>query len=395
MATFLNIPTDKFKEILGQQLGQVKGILRAKIKSAIRVLINKFKQRAIESATQNVVERLAPNLCEKTDDIKTGVSQVTDFGEAISSKLNKLTQVAGKILGPIEKLLSIVNIILSLPIPAAVPPGIGVPLSVPLKLGDVKQTVKEFVVKARQLAATINALVASVQAISGALDAVLARLQDVIALAETYCELLDALEDPDTDSGNLDEDFLREYNDLLYQLANALGLMLEGDDDGQQFDALGGDMLELIQEYELEEFIPEGIKSRLRRRRLPDNFNTRGGETSGTGLGDGLVLGPDGTPLNGTGGTGGTGGAGGDGTGFGDNATPEDNSELFEAIDGETYRLTVKDDPLSPEIALRRIGTAETLEGVVVLTSPPTFTTDARIILADIKVRLNTQLAIL
>ena len=79
MATFLNIPTDKFKEILGQQLGQVKGILRAKIKSAIRVLINKFKQRAIESATQNVVERLAPNLCEKTDDIKTGVSQVTDI----------------------------------------------------------------------------------------------------------------------------------------------------------------------------------------------------------------------------------------------------------------------------------------------------------------------------
>ena len=90
MATFLNIPSDKFKEIIGQQLGQVKGILRAKIKSAIRVLINKFKQRAIEAATQNIVERLAPNLCEKTDDIKTGVSQVTDFGEAISS--NRICQ---------------------------------------------------------------------------------------------------------------------------------------------------------------------------------------------------------------------------------------------------------------------------------------------------------------
>ena len=395
MGTFLNIPEGKFKEILGQQLGQVEGILRAKIKSGIRVLINKFKQRAIEAATSNVIERLAPNLCEKTDDIKNGVSQISDFSEAISSKLNKLTQVAAKILAPIEKLLSIVNLILSLPIPTSVPPGIGIPVNVPVVLGNVKQTVKEFIVKARQLAATINTLVASVGAISGALDAVLSRLNDIIALAETYCELLAALEDEDQENGALDEDFLREYNDILYQLANALGLMLDGDDDGTEFDELSVGMLELIEEYELEAFIPDGIKSRLRKRRIPDNFSNTGGQNSGTSQGDGLQLGPDGLPLFGTGGTGGTGGVGGNGQGFGENATPEINSELFEAIDGQTYRLNIKDDPTSPEIALRRFGTAETLEGVVVLTSPPTFTVDARTILADIKVRLNTQLAIL
>lgn len=395
MGTFLNIPEGKFKEVLGQQLGQVEGILRAKIKSGIRVLINKFKQRAIEAATSNIVERLAPNLCEKTDDIKTGIGQITDFSESISSKLNKLTQVAGKILGPIEKLLSIVNLILSLPIPTSVPPGIGIPTSVPLRLGDVKQTLKEFIVKARQLAATINALVASVGAISGALDAVLSRLNDIIALAETYCELLGALEDPDEDSGNLDEDFLAEYNDTLYQLANALGLMLEGDSDGTEFDELSVGMLDLIQEYELEAFIPDGIKSRLRKRRIPDSFSNIGGQNSGTNDGDGIVLGPDGLPIFGTGGTGGTGGVGGNGQGFGENATPEIDSELFQAIDGVTYRLNIKDDPTSPEIALRRFGTAETLEGVVVLTSPPTFTINSTTILADIKVRLNTQLAIL
>ena len=74
---------------------------------------------------------------------------------------------------------------------------------------------------------------------------------------------------------------------------------------------------------------------------------------------------------------------------------PDQNSELYEAIDGNIYILKVEDDPTSPEVALRRFGVAQTTEGVTVLKSPPTFTTKAKTILADIKVRLDTQLSIL
>jgi len=59
------------------------------------------------------------------------------------------------------------------------------------------------------------------------------------------------------------------------------------------------------------------------------------------------------------------------------------------------YILKVEDDPTSPEVAQRRYGVAQTLENVTVLKSPPTFTTKSKTILADIKVRLDTQLSIL
>ena len=163
-------------------------------------------------------------------------------------------------------------------------------------------------------------------------------------------------------------------------MANSLELMLDGQDDGNLFDNSTQEMLELIEDYAIEEFIPEGVKSRLRRRRIDDSFGTLDGDNKNTDQGDGLNLGPDGFPL--------------DGVASGIDI-PDTNSELYEAIDGNIYILKVEDDPTSPEVALRRFGVAQTTEGVTVLKSPPTFTTKAKTILADIRVRLDTQLSIL
>ena len=163
-------------------------------------------------------------------------------------------------------------------------------------------------------------------------------------------------------------------------MANSLELMLDGQDDGNLFDNSTQEMLELIEDYAIEEFIPEGVKSRLRRRRIDDSFGTLDGDNKNTDQGDGLNLGPDGFPL------------GGVASGI---DIPDTNSELYEAIDGNIYILKVEDDPTSPEVALRRFGVAQTTEGVTVLKSPPTFTTKAKTILADIRVRLDTQLSIL
>ena len=173
---------------------------------------------------------------------------------------------------------------------------------------------------------------------------------------------------------------LDEYGNILLEMANSLELMLDGQDDGNLFDNSTQEMLELIEDYAIEEFIPEGVKSRLRRRRIDDSFGTLDGDNKNTDQGDGLNLGPDGLPL--------------DGVASGIDI-PDTNSELYEAIDGNIYILKVEDDPTSPEVALRRFGVAQTTEGVTVLKSPPTFTTKAKTILADIRVRLDTQLSIL
>jgi hypothetical protein len=384
MGRYVQINTDVLKEHLNQQLGKLHGMIKNNWRQALKVLIRKFKQRAIESATSLVIQKLSPSLCENTSDIAKGVEQTNEFMQGVSGSLSKLTGMAGKILGPISKLLGIIKMIIALPIPTSVPPGIGITISVGEGFDEIKSTLKEFVNKAENLAASISHAVATVSAVNSALSMVLDRLNDLMAFAASFCELTDAFADSlenGTDVGALDQDLLDEYGNILFEMANSLEALLDGTDDGSGFDNASQDMLELIEDYAIEAFIPEGIKSRLRRRRIDDNFGTTGGDGVNAGDGTGLNLGPDGLPL-------------GDANNQGINL-PDQNSELYEAIDGIVYILKVEEDPTSPEIAQRRYGVAQTLENVTVLKSPPTFTTKSKTILADIKVRLDTQLSIL
>ncbi len=384
MATYVKIEEDSLKEKLTKELGKLKGVIKNKAKQAMKTLIRKFKQRAIQSATAAVIQRVSPTLCDDTSDIGKGINQVNDFLQGVGNTLNKLTQTANKILGPITKLLSIVEKIINLPIPTSVPPGIGIPISVQSKLADIAQLLREFVDKALKLARSIQNAVNTVSAQAGALTTVLDRMNDLLAFADSYCALTEAYVDSLSSGANigaLNQDLLDEYGNILLEMANALELMLDGQDDGNLFDNSTQEMLELIEDYAIEEFIPEGVKSRLRRRRIDDSFGTLDGDNKNTDQGDGLNLGPDGLPLGGAGATG--------------IDIPDTNSELYEAIDGNIYILKVEDDPTSPEVALRRFGVAQTIEGITVLKSPPTFTTKAKTILADIKVRLDTQLSIL
>ena len=205
-----------------------------------------------------------------------------------------------------------------------------------------------------------------------------------MAFADSYCALTEAYADSlltGENVGNvLNQDLLDEYGDILLAMANNLEFLLDGQDDGSGFDSATQEMLELIEDYAIEEFIPDGVKSRLRRRRIEDSFGNLDGDNQNAGEGDGLNLGPDGLPIS------------GDTSGIN---LPDGNSELYEAIDGNVYILKVEEDPTSPEVAARRFGVAQTLEQVTILKSPPTFTTKAKTIIADIKVRLDTQLSIL
>jgi len=384
MGRYVQIDTDVLKEHLNQQLGKLDGVIRNKGRQALKTLIRKFKQRAIEVGTGLVLQKLSPSLCEKNSDIAVGVEQTNEFMQGVSGSLSKLTGMAGKILGPISKLLGIIKLIIALPIPTSVPPGIGITISVGEGFDEIKSTLKEFVNKAKNLAASISHAVATVSAVNSALSMVLDRLNDLMAFATSFCEITDAFADSlenGTDVGALDQDLLDEYGKILFEMANSLEALLDGTDDGSGFDNASQDMLELIEDYAIEAFIPEGIKSRLRRRRIDDNFGTTGGDGVNAGDGTGLNLGPDGLPL-------------GDANNQGINL-PDQNSELYEAIDGIVYILKVEEDPTSPEVAQRRYGVAQTLENVTVLKSPPTFTTKSKTILADIKVRLDTQLSIL
>ena len=383
MATYVQIDEGALKETINAQLGNLEGIIRNKGKQALKTLLRKFKQRAIQSASAAVIQRLSPSICDDSDDIGKGLNQLNDFLQGTGNALNKLTQTANKILGPVTKLLKIVQTIVNLPIPTSVPPGIGITISVGKGLQKIIDTLQEFADKAVKLAESIQNGVSSVQAQTQSLQTVLDRSNDMMAFANSYCALSEAYADSlltGEDVGGLNQDLLDEFGDIITAMASSLELQLAGQDDGQGFDSATQDMLELIEDYAIEEFIPEGVKSRLRRRRIEDSFGTINGDNKNTDEGDGLNLGPDGLPLS-------------------SNASgidiPDQNAELYEAIDGNIYIIKVEDDPTSPLVALRRFGVAQTIEGVTILKSPPTFTTKAKTIIADIKVRLDTQLSIL
>ena len=384
MATYLQIDAGKLKEEINSQLGKLGGVIKNKAKLAMKTLIRKFKQRAIQSASAAVIQKVSPTLCENTGDIANGVEQVNDFLQGVSNTTSKLTQTASKVLSIVTKLLKIVDKILALFIPTAVPPGVGIPVNVPLQLEKIIQTLREYADRAIKLAQSIQNGVQTVQEQNLALSTVLDRTNDLMAFADSYCALTESYADSlltGEDVGSvLNQDLLDEYGDIILAMANSLEFMLDGRDDGSGFDSATQEMLELIEDYAIEEFIPDGVKSRLRRRRIEDSFGNLDGDNKNAGEGDGLNLGPDGLPIS------------GDTSGIN---LPDTNSELYEAIDGNVYILKVEEDPTSPEVAARRFGVAQTLEQVTILKSPPTFTTKAKTIIADIKVRLDTQLSIL
>ena len=98
MATYVQIDEGALKETINAQLGNLEGIIRNKGKQALKTLLRKFKQRAIQSASAAVIQRLSPSICDDSDDIGKGLNQLNDFLQGTGNALNKLTQTANKIL---------------------------------------------------------------------------------------------------------------------------------------------------------------------------------------------------------------------------------------------------------------------------------------------------------
>ena len=371
------------KEKIGVAIGKAKGNIVAKFKESKQVILNKMKAVILQVATGAISEKVSPSICERMDSVNSLQDRLNDFASKIGDTASKLLGTAERLLGPISRLLNIVNVILNIPIPQSVPPGIGIPVSVTTLLSNIRAKVNKLVERITRIVQAIRTLVATLQAALDPAMAVLDKINEVCAFAGAYCEVLNGV-DPNEELDPELEDLLNELEDTL---ADALGLIQSELDGGSSdgFDDAMNDILDIFDEMGQSDLIPDGIKSRLRRRAIEGDFDNSTNPDVAGGDGEDGLIGPDGLPLN-----------TGDATGV---AGLPPNSELFTAIDGNVYLLRVQDDPLSPLIAPRRFGTAQLWNdgdpSAVVLTSPETFTPKPRIILDDIKVRLNTQLALL
>ena len=266
----------------------------------------------------------------------------------------------------------------------------------------------------------------------------LGRIQGIITLAKTYCvfkEVLDEIDNRPLLSDNaittnneginnaiatnlnpqeldgLDRDrlndFLLDFEQELLDLLNAMSYALSDQViPGRTYEVRTTEIVQLLDDFEDEVAIPDGIKSRLRaialegqtryntirgvapgadRRRTPRaesdltfSFPDILEFTSGENVGDISISTPTG-PLE---------------IQRVSDIVPDINGELYEAIDGNTYLLTIEDDPKSTyELAKRRFGAARTVpENVIVFKSSTTFTLETSVILQSLRAELDAQL---
>lgn len=390
------------KEKIAKIVGVSKGSIDSRFKEAQQIILNKMKAVILQAATGAISEKVSSSMCERLDSIETLQDRLNTFSEKTANTVTKLLNTIERLLAPISRLLGIINIILSIPIPTSVPPGIGIPVSVINGFNNIRNKIGSIVAIITEIVNSIRALVAALQQALAPALSVLGKINEVIAFATAYCVIKDGLEEEDYELSDL-------LNDAEENLSDALGLIQSELDGGDSsgFDDTMNDLLDNFIDMDAEDLLPDGIKSRLRRRAIIGDFDDVNNPNTGAGdgldgFGDDGGLGGDGTGSGvdtGTGdGLGADGdGFGGTGPGGGNNLPP--NSILFTAIDGQIYLLSVKEDPLSPQVARRRFGTAQNWNngdpGAVVLKSPLTFTPKPKIILDDIKIRLNTQLTLL
>lgn len=127
---FINIPESKLSATVASQVGKLQGLLSLQVNKGIEDIKYKLSQNTPPSSAE------LEKIIQFKDSISKNVTQV-------SNRLDKLNQIPQKIKPPLQGLQAVSKLILSLPIPQAVPPGVGLPVNVTTKYADLLVTTKE------------------------------------------------------------------------------------------------------------------------------------------------------------------------------------------------------------------------------------------------------------
>lgn len=144
---FVTIDESKVAAFVGSKIGQVQQQLQDKVQQKIEETITTFvKANACPpQATLNRINKTKATLSDLTNRSR----KVVDTYKALPAKLRP----------PINTLDKLVKVLLALPIPTAVPPGIGIPVSIPNKYSDLINKLRELIKQTKQTIEGIEALV--------------------------------------------------------------------------------------------------------------------------------------------------------------------------------------------------------------------------------------------
>ncbi len=344
---FINIPESKFSGAIAVMVGKAQGLIEEKVRTTL---------------TRSVSELLSKNGPTEQDikRVESVRTNLTTQMNSISNKFEKLDRLPSNISRPIRGLEAAIKVILTLPVPQAVPPGVGLPISITTKYANTLQTVKETV---RQLKDTSESISSILEIPKERIKFLFSKLPilDIVALLTRLIGTLDSIRRENKEVNNAlknaglvddsDQILISKLRPKLLELVNNENPNL---DVNSELANILAPLDSTLREIENANYIDSTVKSRLQAIlvNMPSaqNFNNQP-------IGDVV-----------------------------------DQDLFYTARNGETYRLSIRLDPSSPKIAQKNIGEAIDANGVVVLKTQPSFASNPKVLLQEIKFRLDNQL---
>jgi len=342
---YVNIKESTIVNGVAKQIGAVQDIATAKVYDLVNDSIQKVRRSS------------CPPL-EETQRLQQRINSVTSSISNISIRINKFKKIAKTILTLVRVFNIIRRLVLKLPIPQSVPPGFGLPVGFSMVQTDLLHKFKEKIKQGTDDSKGIIEVLKSPADNIGMYTKILGRIN----IVSNGCRLEGVLK-REVAKGRITNERLRAlgiikdgryiFSEIGPNLFDDLDFTRDGDlyennsangtkNKQEIADNAENDLLGALQKLD-----KEGID-------IGDIFNAFKGETE-----DQRLSNPD---------------------------------NFYTAANGEVYELKIRLDKDSPSIAPRRFAVAIDKFGVEILKGPKSFSSDTKVLIDELKFRLDNQL---
>jgi len=332
---YVNIKKSKLIASVSRQIGNLYGNLSNQIAATSLEMVQGYRRDGCPTE-KNLLRN------------RGKVNQLFSTLSKTQRRLEKFRRLPRKLKRPISGFKRALQVILSLPIPQAVPPGVGIPVLITTRYADLLHLVKEKIAQIEEDIESIELMLQAPDELSGIINRQIARLN----VATSTCEFEKSIQD-DLNEGLVteDEDGIFITSKLLPKyVGGGTTLEPEGSSDEDLTDA-NNEFITIVSRLEksnISQQVKDNVKTVL------DSF-------------DGLYL-----------------------------ANPDtqdpDGCTYYTAPSGDVFCLKIIKDPDSPDIAPRRYAAALDSEGVEVLTGQKSFSSNTDVLIEEIKFRIDNQL---
>lgn len=351
---YLNIPDSKVTAGVAKLVGELQGQLSDKVYTLVNDSIQKIRREACPSLPS------AQRLVQKTQAVSNSIN-------GISNRVSKFKKLANTILRLVRVITIIVRLIKKLPIPQSVPPGFGLPVAFSMIQADLLHAAKEKIKQSKDDAAGILEVVKTPEVNLKMYGRILSR----VSLVANGCRL-EGLLRREVNDGRLREQTLRDLN-----IINDRGEYIFSNVGANLFDTLDFDRAGNVRENN--KFTENKVDKEKVQKDSEDNFlNALTKLDASSEISDEIketlksVL---------------------DSVVTTEDRDVEESSDLnYTASNGVVYTLAIEIDPTSPSIAPRRFAVARTPQGGIALKGPKSFSSSTKILLDELKFRLDNQL---